>query len=71
MYRRSATALYGTGSGRASRGALVTDEQTLAELAYKRIRYDIVAGVLKPEEKLRIALLAKRYGVGPGPARRL
>jgi GntR family carbon starvation induced transcriptional regulator len=58
-YRRSAAARYGSGP----------DARTLAELAYQRIRNDIVAGVLKPEEKLRIVPLAKRYGVGPSPLR--
>lgn len=42
---------------------------SLAQLAYKRIRGDILQGELKPEEKLKIHALRLRYGTGASPLR--
>ncbi len=42
---------------------------TLADLADRHLRHDIVSGALKPGEKLSIALLIKRYGIGATPLR--
>ncbi len=42
---------------------------TLADLADRNLRRDIVAGVLKPGEKLSIASLIKRYAIGASPLR--
>lgn len=37
--------------------------------AFVQLRSDILNGVLKPGERLRIGFLAKRYGLGPTPIR--
>ena len=42
---------------------------TLADLADRHLRRDIVSGALKPGEKLSIALLIKRYAIGATPLR--
>ena len=42
---------------------------TLADLADRNLRRDIVAGVLKPGEKLTAACLTQRYGIGASPLR--
>jgi DNA-binding GntR family transcriptional regulator len=42
---------------------------SLAQLAYQRIRGDILEGQLKPEEKLKIHALRERYGTGASPLR--
>lgn len=42
---------------------------TLADVADRRLRHDIVAGTLRPGEKLAIAALVKRYGIGASPLR--
>jgi GntR family carbon starvation induced transcriptional regulator len=44
-------------------------EKTIAERAYRTIREDIVSGILKPGEKLKIDILRKRYGFGAAPLR--
>lgn len=43
--------------------------RTLIELAYARLRDDIVEGRLAPGEKLRVEHLKNRYGVGAGTLR--
>jgi len=42
---------------------------SLAQLAYQRIRGDILGGELKPDEKLKIHALRQRYGTGASPLR--
>jgi GntR family carbon starvation induced transcriptional regulator len=42
---------------------------TLAEVAFDRIREDILRGQLAPEEKLRIDMLKHAYSIGPSPLR--
>jgi len=42
---------------------------TLASAVYERMRTDIMAGSLKPLEKLRIELLKNRYQTGSSPIR--
>lgn len=44
-------------------------EETLTQLAVERLVEDIVAGVRKPAEKLRIEVLKKQYGIGSSPLR--
>ncbi|MGE7472583.1 FCD domain-containing protein [Bosea sp. NPDC003192] len=42
---------------------------TLAEVAYRRLRADIVAGVFEPGQPLRLELLKQRYGLSFSPLR--
>jgi DNA-binding GntR family transcriptional regulator len=42
---------------------------SLVQLAYQRIRGEILGGALKPEEKLKINELRARYGTGASPLR--
>ncbi|MGS4946832.1 GntR family transcriptional regulator [Meridianimarinicoccus sp. RP-17] len=42
---------------------------TLAETAWQQLRRDIIAGVRKPRERLRIERLREAYGIGPSPLR--
>lgn len=42
---------------------------TLASSVYERLRDDILRGVLKPGEKLRVEFLRERYGAGSSPIR--
>ena len=42
---------------------------TLAESAYRRLREDVLCGVIKPGEKIRIDQLAERYQMGTSPIR--
>ncbi|MCI5074842.1 FCD domain-containing protein [Oricola sp.] len=44
-------------------------EKTIAERAYRTIRDDIVSGILKPGEKLKIDTLRQHYGFGAAPLR--
>jgi len=44
-------------------------EKSLSERAYKRLRDDVLAGVLEPGEKLRMNVLQQRYGMGLSPLR--
>lgn len=46
-----------------------TSGQTLADSAYDRLRRDIIVGVRKPGERLRIEKLKTIYGIGPTPLR--
>lgn len=47
-----------------------TDEpKTLAEAAYRQLRRDIIEGVHKPGEKLRVEHLKDQYAVGAGTLR--
>jgi GntR family transcriptional regulator, carbon starvation induced regulator len=43
--------------------------ETLASLAYQRLREDIISGAQAPGAKLRILDLCERYGIGPSPIR--
>jgi GntR family carbon starvation induced transcriptional regulator len=45
------------------------DSTTLADLADRQLRRDIVAGLLKPGQKLTAISLTKRYGIGASPLR--
>jgi DNA-binding GntR family transcriptional regulator len=45
------------------------DSTTLADLADRHLRHDIVRGMLKPGEKLTAAALIQRYGIGASPLR--
>lgn len=42
---------------------------TLAETAYRRLRRDIVRGVLEPRQPLRLEMLRARYGLSFSPLR--
>lgn len=44
-------------------------ERTLSERAYRRLRDDILLGVLSPGSRLRLNLLQQRYGLGLSPLR--
>lgn len=44
-------------------------ERTKAETAYRRIREDIVSGLLAPGQKLKIDTLHRHYGFGAAPLR--
>ncbi len=46
-----------------------TSSETLASMAYQRLRRDIINARLEPGGKLRVQELAGRYGVGPSPIR--
>ncbi len=43
--------------------------ETLASVAYERLRGDIIGGLFKPGEKVRIRALCEEYGIGPSPIR--
>lgn len=43
--------------------------ETLATAAYRQIRQDIIAGALSPGQKLRMAQMCERYGIGLSPMR--
>ena len=47
----------------------IQDTKTNAEMAYHRLRNDIVSGELAPGMKLKIDLLRSRYALGAGPLR--
>ena len=42
---------------------------TLADTAWQHLRRDIISGVRKPRERLRIERLREVYGIGPSPLR--
>jgi GntR family carbon starvation induced transcriptional regulator len=42
---------------------------TLTSTVYERLRREIVRGILRPGERLRIEVLRERYGVGGSPIR--
>lgn len=50
-------------------GQLTGPIATLASTIYERMRREIVRGVLRPGEKLRIETLRDRYGTGGSPIR--
>ena len=52
------------GSGESS-----ADNPTLAEVAYRQLRREIVAGVFEPGQKLRLEVLRARYGLSFSPLR--
>jgi len=43
--------------------------KTMSDLAYQRVREDIISGTLKPGEKLKVADMVERYDVGASPLR--
>lgn len=49
--------------------AATTEVRNLSELAYDRIRRDILHGELFPDEKLQIESVSERYGIGAVPIR--
>jgi DNA-binding GntR family transcriptional regulator len=44
-------------------------ENTLATLVHRRLRADLLRGVLPPGSKLKVQALAASYGAGPSPVR--
>lgn len=44
-------------------------ENTLATLVHRRLRADLLRGVLPPGAKLKVQALAASYGAGPSPVR--
>ena len=46
-----------------------TESETLANVAYRQLRVDIIRGERKPGERLRIEKLKSIYGIGPTPVR--
>jgi DNA-binding GntR family transcriptional regulator len=42
---------------------------TLASMAYERLRADIISGMFRPGEKLRINSICEGYDIGPSPMR--
>lgn len=44
-------------------------DDTLAQAAYRQIRHDIIAGLRRPGERLRIGRLSAIYTIGPTPIR--
>ncbi len=48
---------------------ILQEADSLTTAAYSRLRSDILTGILKPGEKLRISALTSRYGFGPTPVR--
>lgn len=55
--------------GRRAGNAEFSGTTTIATAVYERMRADIMAGLLKPREKLRIELLKNRYQGGASPIR--
>ncbi|WP_372621934.1 FCD domain-containing protein [Falsiroseomonas sp.] len=57
--------------GEAQPAARVTERRdgTLANAAYRRLRHDILAGVLAPGQRLRLHDLRTRYAIGVAPLR--
>ncbi|MGV1859344.1 MULTISPECIES: GntR family transcriptional regulator [Rhizobium] len=43
--------------------------KTMSDVAYQRVRDDIISGALKPGEKLKVADLVERYDIGASPLR--
>ena len=46
-----------------------TSENTLVQQCYEQLQNDIIAGVLKPGEKLKVERLKERFNVGQSPVR--
>jgi GntR family transcriptional regulator, carbon starvation induced regulator len=46
-----------------------SDSETLAQVAYRALRHDIINGLRVPGERLRIGKLKTIYGIGPTPLR--
>ncbi len=42
---------------------------TFTQQAHERIKNDIIEGILKPGEKLKVALLRAQLGIGTAPIR--
>ena len=45
------------------------EAMTLTETAYRRLRHDIIAGIRRPGERLRLERLRGIYDIGPTPMR--
>jgi GntR family transcriptional regulator, carbon starvation induced regulator len=54
---------------RSKASAESTSGETLASIAYQRLRTDIIGARHEPGGKLRVQELSERYGVGPSPIR--
>jgi DNA-binding GntR family transcriptional regulator len=52
-----------------SQNGTAAGTETLATVAYRRIRQDIIMGALSPGRKLRMAEMCERYGMGLSPMR--
>jgi len=44
-------------------------ESTLAQQCYEQLQYEIIEGILKPGEKLKVEPIKQRFGVGQSPIR--
>lgn len=47
----------------------ISAAETLAQSAYRRLRHDIIAGIRRPGERLRLEKLRGIYDIGPTPLR--
>ena len=47
------------------------ENETIGDVAYRRIKSDIIRGYLKPGEKLKIDALKERYAVGVSTVREI
>ncbi|MEI7580948.1 MAG: GntR family transcriptional regulator [bacterium] len=48
---------------------MFTSENTLAQQCYEQLQRDIITGVLKPGEKLKVQALKDRFAIGQSPIR--
>ncbi|MDB5526981.1 MAG: hypothetical protein JWR51_84 [Devosia sp.] len=55
--------------GKSTEAGGVKAPETLAALAYQRLRQDIITGVFAPGQPLRLELLRQRYGLSFSPLR--
>ena len=46
-----------------------TSESTLAQQCYVQLQDEIIAGTLKPGEKLKVEPIKQRFGIGQSPVR--
>lgn len=46
-----------------------TSENTLAQQCYEQIQEEIIEGILKPGQKLKVGPLKERFGIGQSPVR--
>ncbi|WP_210490892.1 GntR family transcriptional regulator [Microvirga antarctica] len=47
----------------------ISEKTTAATIVYRKLRQDILRGVLEPGQKLAIDVIAERYGTGTNPVR--
>lgn len=52
-----------------SEAKVLTGPESMTSQAYTRLRQDIISGVLKPSQKLKVEQLRKQYEVGSSPIR--